>query len=305
MTELSLCLAVWNTSHLLKRSIETYIAQDLDPSRWELIVIDDNSLDDVRGAIAGADKHINIRYVRLEHGDGMRGNTVSFNTAFGMAKGHVLAETTPETMLPRDLLRRLLEPHQSNPRCFVAMKTYNLTVDGQISIDTVDWRSDLMNMRSLPEWGSTWTQNNVKTVHFGTHQTCSIRREVWFEITKGRGFPLFGDYGSDDPWYAGTRSSCGVQDITLPNDCMGVHQWHPSFQYWMAKGHAPKLNKWAHSMSNYLNDTSGNVPDGGTCMIWDGGSHDQMSQADKDSFRPMDAQMVAVGVSPNMLITKS
>jgi hypothetical protein len=159
----------------------------------ELLIIDDNSPDDVGAACAALQgSGLNVRIIRLNHDYGMRGNTVSFNTAFGLAQGHILAETTPETLLPPDGIRRLLEPHETHPRAFVAMKTYNLTIPGQQAIDTVDWASNAMNCAGLPEWDSAWTQNNVRIVHFGTHQTCSIRKEVFYEMTKGRGFPLFG-----------------------------------------------------------------------------------------------------------------
>jgi hypothetical protein len=299
--EISLCLAVWNTSHLLRRSVQIYLYQDIDPERWEIIVIDDNSQDNVQEAIKPLMGKVNLRYERLEHSYGMRGNTVSFNTAFRMARGHILAETTPESMLPRDGIRNLLDAHTGNPRCFVALKTYNMTKEMQRIIDTVDWKSDLINISKLPGWDSPWCQHNVPIKHFGTHMICSIRKNVFFEITDGRGFPLFGGYGEEDPWYAGTRQQKGVQDITLPNTCMGIHQWHVSFQYWMAKGRAPHLNRFAHTMSNYLNDTSGHVPQGGTCMIWDGGSHEQMSDAEKAQWATLDADALATGVPPEIM----
>lgn len=299
--EISLCVCVWNTSHLLRRSVQTYLRQDVDPSRWELIVIDDNSQDDVAAAIAPLTGKINVRMVRLNHPDGMRGNTVAFNTAFGMAQGHILAETTAECMLPKDGVRQLLEPHLRNHRCFVALKTYNLTREVQNAIDTVNWQDDIMAISTLPGWNDPWVQNNVANKNFGTHQICSIRRDVFFEITKGKGFPLFGDYGSEDPWYCGTREKSGVIGITLPNECMAVHQWHAPFQYWMAKGRGPRLNKFAHSTSNYLADKSGHVPDGGTCMIWDGGSHEQLSNSEKAQWAALDADVLATGVSQQML----
>lgn len=301
--EISMCVCVWNTSHLLRRSVNSYLQQDLDPERWELIVIDDNSHDDVQAALEPLKGKINMRYLRLNHIDGMRGNTVAFNTAFGMAQGHILAETTAECMLPRDGLRQMLEPHSSNNRCFVALKTYNLTREVQFIIDQADWRSDIMEIAKLPGWNNAWIQNNVANKHFGTHQICSIRKDVWLDITKNRGFPLFGDYGSDDPWYAGLRERTHVTDITLPNECMAIHQWHAPFQYWQAKGLGPRLNKWAHSMDNYLHDTSGHVPDGGTCMIWDGGKHDPLSDEDKRNWKAMDEDVVTSGV-PRSIVEK-
>lgn len=193
--KISLVICVWNTSHLLKRSIETYIAQDFPKDDWELIVVDDNSFDDVREAIKPAEGKINIKYIRLDHNYGMRGNTVAFNTGFDAAEGEIIAETTPETMFTSNTIRTLYEPHTINKRCFVAMKTYNLTYDLQMNIDTVNWREDLENIKQLEGFNNEWTLNNVKTTHFGTHQTCSIRKIVWDEMTNKKGYPLFGDYG--------------------------------------------------------------------------------------------------------------
>jgi len=299
--ELSMCLCVWNTSHLLKRSVQTYLQQDIDPSRWEIIVIDDNSMDDVQDAIKPLMGKVNLRYERLNHSYGMRGNTVSFNTAFGLARGHVLAETTPESLLPRDAIRQLLEPHVYGSRKFVALKTYNMTKAMQVAIDTVDWKDDLLNLSKLPEWTNPWCQHNVPITHFGTHMICSIRKDVFYDITAGRGFPLFCGYGEEDPFYAGLRKEKGVEDVTLPNTCMGIHQWHAPFQYWMAKGHGPNLNKHAHTMSNYMGDTSGHVPNGGTCMIWDNGSHEGLSEADKAQWATLDVDVLATGVAESLI----
>jgi hypothetical protein len=196
----------------------------------------------------------------------------------------------------------MLDPHATNPRCFVALKTYNLTREVQRVIDSADWRTNIMAISSLPGWGEPWVQANVANKHFGTHQICSYKKDVWFEITKGKGFPLFGDYGSDDPWACGLRERTRVQDITLPNECMAIHQWHPPFQYWQAKGRGPKLNKFAHTMSNYMNDTSGHVPDGGTCVIWDGGSHAELSDEEKAEWKKLDADVLEFGTLPSIVV---
>lgn len=294
--EISMCMAVWNTSHLLRRSVQTYLKQDLDPERWELIVIDDNSQDDVEEALKPLVGKINLQHRRLEHSFGMRGNTVSLNTAFGMAKGSILGETTPECLLPPHAVRSLLEPHGTHPRCFVALKTYNLTMGQQLAIDQVDWPSNILNISKLPEWDGKWCQNNVANTNFVTHQICSIRKVVFFEIMNGLGFPLFGGYGEEDPHYELMRYQKGVQGITLPVSCMAVHQWHAPFVYWMAKGRAPNLNKHKHSMSNYLGDRSGYIPDGGTCVTWDNGSHEQMSKEEIAGWLNLDAAVIGSGV---------
>jgi len=556
--EFSLCVCVWNTSHLLKRSVQTYIKQDIDPARWELIVMDDSSQDDVQNALRPLLGKINLRYERLEHSEGMRGNTVAFNTAFRLARGHILAETTAECLLPRDAISQMLEPHKTNPRCFVALKTYNLRPEMQAVIDRVDWESDIMNVAEIQGWDEAWVQNNVANTHFGTHQICSIRKDVWYEITKGQGFPLYCDYGcldgktkvltedlrwvrndslkvgdvlvgvtenpvgkskrkleksqvlsigevrknsfriitedgrdivsseehlwltanmrstgsqrdvlwkrtdklkvgdeirklvdvgekrdvfdsgwmagiidgegsasgdsglrvqitqnpgdvldramsvltnwgidfsahkryerkgkwgssrdgrcwdlrtrntasalellisapsvrlknkwvgiglpvkkdcvaskiisiepvgmrtligmmtstktfiaeglvshnSEDPWYCGLREKSNVMDITLPNWCMAIHQWHAPFQYWMAKGRGPRMNKFAHTMSNYMNDRSGHVPEGGTCEIWDKGSHEQLPDDEKAKWKLLDDKVLDTGIPRSII----
>jgi glycosyltransferase involved in cell wall biosynthesis len=296
--KISLCIAVWNTSHLLRRSIHTFLRQDFPVDDWELIVIDDNSQDDVEAAIEPAWDKINMSYVRLDHDYGMRGCAVSYNTAFEMAEGEIIAETTPETLLPPNALSVMYEPHASNGRAFVAMKTHNLTIELQRAIDDVDWMSDIMAIADLPGWDHPWVQSNVDIPHFGTHQTCSIRKKVFYDITDGKGFPLFGDYGTEDPWYSGVREEKGIKDITI-HDPMPIHQWHPPFTYWIAKGRAPHLNKFAHSMTNYLEDDR--VPDGGSCTIWDSGSHEQLSEDEVQEWKKLDDVLVEIGVPEHII----
>jgi hypothetical protein len=64
----------------------------------------------------------------------------------------------------------------------------------------------------------------------------------------------------------------------------------------MSKGRAPRLNRFAHSMANYLRDTSGRVPDGGTCTIWDSGSHETLSADQVEQYLKLDEVVVKTGV---------
>lgn len=301
MIKISHVICVWNTSHLLKRSIENYCKQDFPKDEWELIVVDDNSLDDVKEAIKFAEDKINLKYIRLDHDFGMRGNTKAFNTGFEVAQGEIISESTPETIPTFDTIRTLYEPHITNNRCFVSMKTYNLTYELQEKIDSVDWRSDLNNIKKLEGFDNPWTLNNVKTTHFGTHQTCSIRKAVFMEMTKGLGYPLYGDYGSDDPYYAGTRSKYNIEDITIMEP-MIIHQWHLPFNYFASMGYAPMLNRWSHSKSNYMNDTSGEVPEGGTAAIWDRAKPDEaMDDEEKRNWESHDYQFLNTGGFPGVI----
>ena len=297
--KISLCICVWNTSHLLKRSIETYCNQDFPKDEYELIIVDDNSEDDVQEAIKFAQGKINMTYIRLDHNYGMRGNTFAFNTAFKEAKGGIIAETTAETMFPKNMIRSLYEPHLTEDRIFVAAKTYNLTNELQQKIDSVDWRKDLYNIMQLEGFFNDWTLNNFKNTHFGTHQTCSISKRTFYDIFP-QGFPLYADYGSEDPAFCGAREVRKVKDITIMSP-MAIHQWHPSFQYWQSKGKAPNLNKYAHSMSNFMHDKTGAVPNTGTCEIWDGGSHEMLSEQEIEEFSKMDDMVAKTGVPLDLI----
>lgn len=297
--KMSLVICCWATAHLLKRSIETYVNQDLPTSMYELIVIDDAAPDDVKDAIEFANGKINMRYIRLQHDMGMRGNTKSFNVGFALSRGNLLCESTPETMFPREMMRRLYAPHLAHSRSFVAAKTYNLTPELQMQIDSVDWREDISNIMLLPGFFNPWTLNNFQNTHFGTHQTCSIRKEVFYEIFPN-GFPLYADYGSEDPRYCGLRQLRGVRDVTIMQP-MAIHQWHPQWSFWATMGKAPNCNKHGHTIRNIMGDMSidehGNrtIPDNGTSGIWDGGSTEWYSPEQVADQRTWDERVKATG----------
>ncbi len=291
--KVSLCIALWNMEYLLMRSIETYCKQDFPKNNFELIIISDNSEGDVQPILDYAKGKINYQFLSIFHDFGMRGNTSAFNLAFNVAKGDVIMETTAETMLPTDMIRRLYEPHLKEDRIFVAAKTYNLTCELQLKIDTVDWREDISNVMKLDGFFNDWTLNNFKNTHFGTHQTCSIKKKTFYEVFPD-GYPLYGDYGSEDCRFSGMREHYKIKDITIMQP-MAVHQWHPSWHFWGTMGKAPNCNKWGHSISNYLGDKSGEVKDGGSSMIWDGGSHEQYSEAEIADQRTWDDRVRATG----------
>jgi len=290
--KISLCLCIWNNSHLLKRSIHSYMNQTMDTNEYEIILVNDDSKDDVLEIIQPLFNLPNFTYIHMKHPYGMRGCTFGFNTAFKIAQGEILAETTGETILPPDALQIMYDNAMAG-RNFCAMKTYNLTPELQFKIDDVDWKSDINNVKSLEGFDNPWTMNNVDNQHFGTHQTSSLKKELFFELFPN-GYPLFADYGSEDPFFCGTRSQNGIKDITIMQP-MAIHQWHAPFQYWQSKGYAPHLNKWAHSTSNFMGDKSGKVPDGGTRYIWDmehastfDSPDEMLSQEEIDNYSKMD-----------------
>ncbi len=304
--KLTLMLMVWNTSHLMARTLQTLQKQTIT-GEWELLVIDDMSEDDVPGTIAEHGGGLPVVYHRLEHDMGMRGNTASINFGLEQAQGEIVMWSTPEVMLPPDALRRVRETHdeQPNGKLFVTIPSHGLTARLQLRIDSVDWRSDLHSIELLLDgvafdhWDSVWFYLNFyehgrpdgkhKDI-YGNNQTVAVRRQVWLDTIGS--FPMFLDYGSDDPWLVRERRGRGFKDVTLW-DQEAYHQWHATHQYWMAQGKAPNWNKDGHTIRNIVGDPR--VHSGGTCMIWDGGDKAGLTEEEKQQALRLHDTVVATG----------
>ena len=295
---LSLILMVWNTAHLLERTLCTLETQDT-AFNWELIVVDDNSLDDVP-AVLNKHTSLPIRYFRLEHDMGMRGNTVSSN--YGVCKARsseVVMWSTPEVMFSPGTLQAAWETARVDEPRWVTVPSHGISHDIQVGIDETDWRNNiscldtLANLAPVDHWDSAWFYLNFydngrrdtpskreRGIEYGNNQSVAVNKSIWNKKI-GR-FPYFLDWGSDDPWIAGKRRKEGYRDITLW-DYPGYHQWHINCQYWMAQGLAPHWNKFAHTIDNVLGDPE--VPPGGTCELWDGGNREKMTKEEIESTK--------------------
>lgn len=287
--KLSLILMVWNTSHLMRRTLHTLRQQTMPTKDWELIIVDDCSWDDVEGMLDKYGKDLPIKYHRLAHGMGMRGNTVALNYGIRKAMGNVVMWSTPEVMLAPRTLDAVYEQHLSNrdKPFWVTVPSHGLTASLQVRLDEVDWRDDVHNIKHLVDgvdpdhWDSVWFYlnyyDNGRTYNeahknYGNNQTVAVVRWRW-ESTIGR-FPYFCDYGSDDPWIADERRKYGFEDVTLW-DQEAYHQWHVHGKFWMAQDMAPYWNYNSHTIDNLLGDPL--VPVGGTCDLWDGGDRKGLS----------------------------
>lgn len=313
--DISIVVSVWGTEHLMKRSIETWSKQDYPKDRWELIVINDGALGDVKSIIEPYKDKINIQYIEFCHNAGMRGNTIALNTGWMCSSGTLIAESTPETMWPPELVRGLVEGHYPNgdtskpmyENRFVLFKTYNLVQETQLLIDTVDWKDDIYNIKNLPGWDHEITQLNRKIgIEYGNHQTDSIRKDTWYKITDGLSFALYSGYGEDDCYHSGLRKNKGIQDCVVMDEwCQGIHQHHLPWDYFRSLGHSPVTNNKNHSIGNIFNDISGRVPENGTCEIFDGGDKSQeITDEQMRYWRSFDEYFIKSGGDPKYLEPK-
>lgn len=308
--KLSLIMGLYATEHLFKRSLETYVKQTLPASEFEIILVDDCSRGNAREMIEPYKDRLNFQYIRLEHPFGMRGNTISFNTAIQSMRGDIYCETTPEIMLHPEALEFLCNKHYEfpNERLFVSLKTYNLNEEVQLKIDSVDWREDINNIKNIEGFHNDWTLRNTAPEYdqFNGHQICSMKLENFRLLNGGKLWPKFCGYGEDDPYQSGERERMGgwrnITENRLDHYCM--HQFHYGFGFLGSRGQAPMLNKYNHTMSNYMSDKSGHVPDDfGTAGIWD--RHKDVCAFFTDDeikeFRSNDEMFIKMGGDPAYL----
>jgi len=307
----SLVISVWGTEHLLKRTMETYAKQTLPKDEWELIIVSDNALGNVEEIIAPYWDKINLQFIKIAHNFGMRGGTIAYNTAIQSMRGDVYAESTPEIMLIPEALELLTKPHFEfpNEKLFVSLKTYNLTPQLQLQIDTIDWRENVNNIKNLEGFYNDWTLNNTKEQYrvFNGHQICSMRLKDFLSLNNNLGWWKFCDYGTCDPMQSGTREKQGgwrnITECDLDKFCF--HQHHLPFNFFASLGHAPMLNKHNHTMENYMNDTSGEIAPGGTACLWDKCSREKMSPEEALTWREHDAYFLESGGDPKYLIPRA
>lgn len=304
--KLSLILMCWNTAHLLGRTLETLKNQNF-AEEWELLIIDDFSEDDVPLVLEQHGQGLPIEYHRLEHKMGMRGNTFALNYGLQKAIGEGVMWSTPEVMLPPGALEGVCSTLclRRDDLLWVTIPSHGISIDIQLCIDEVDWKSDIHAIETLVNdlepsdsvsiWfylnffeDGRWDGYRKKT--FGNNQTVGVLRKRWLE-TIGR-FPYFLDYGSDDPWVASIRKANGYTDVTLWEH-EAYHQWHAPIGYWIALGKAPNWNKFGHTTSNLLDDPE--VPFGGTCIVWDGGSRVQMTSKEIEAALSLREFVYATG----------
>ncbi|MBD0258213.1 MAG: glycosyltransferase [Cytophagales bacterium] len=85
--EVSVIVPTYNRSRLLAHTLDSLILQDLDKSRFEVVVGDDGSSDDTRETVRSYESRLNLRYV-FQEDKGYRPASAR-NKAIRMARGKI------------------------------------------------------------------------------------------------------------------------------------------------------------------------------------------------------------------------
>jgi glycosyltransferase involved in cell wall biosynthesis len=116
-----------NRPLVLRRCLETLQQQDVEPSRFEVIVVDDGSPVDIGAVVAGAAERgpIELRCERLE----LTGLNGARNRGAALAGGEVLAFLDDDTLVSRGWAGALLRAFERHPCAAVGGKV-ELRLDG-------------------------------------------------------------------------------------------------------------------------------------------------------------------------------
>jgi GT2 family glycosyltransferase len=107
----SVIVATYNRSRLLPRLLDSLSKQDLPADDFEVIVVDDGSVDDTQAVLAAA--QVPFRMIALKQEN--QGPGGARNRALEAASGSVIISVDDDVMPAPDLLRRHVEAHERNP----------------------------------------------------------------------------------------------------------------------------------------------------------------------------------------------
>ena len=115
---LSVVTATRNRAPVLARCLDAILAQDLDPSRYEVLVADDASTDETQEVIDRARRRARcaIRSTRMSVRSGV---PATRNAAIRTAEGEIVAFVDDDAMAPPRFLAVHLDAHTSHPEGIV------------------------------------------------------------------------------------------------------------------------------------------------------------------------------------------
>ena len=108
MPELSVIIPTYNNRDTLRRTLEAVAAQNLEPERYEIVVLDDGSTDGTGEMVAEYRAPVEVRYEWQPN----RGRAAARNAGSRLARGRILFYLDSDIIARGDLLSRHLRYYQ-------------------------------------------------------------------------------------------------------------------------------------------------------------------------------------------------
>jgi hypothetical protein len=226
-------MATFNRAHLLARSLECYASQSMSPGGFELIILDDASTDHTPELVAGWQKHLDIKYIRLAKPEGVawRDGAAIINIGIRASFAELILCTHPEVMPGNLALEQAVAALED--KAYICCKPYYLTREQQQVIDNVDWRGSRLAARQLPGFYDGppaldhplfYPANVERATQFESWVFGGMSRETWRWFG---GFTEQSVWGAPDITFHKRRVFLGIKNITLQDDeTFCLHQNH-------------------------------------------------------------------------------
>jgi glycosyltransferase involved in cell wall biosynthesis len=230
--ELSVVMATYNRAETLKETIRHLYEQDLDPSKFEVIIIDDGSSDDTRAVV---DRWISkapfrLRYLRHEN----RGPGYTQNRGLEVAEAPLVLLMADDILMSPRALSEHIAAHRAHPDAEIAVQGRVLqspNLDGSVFLrvwDPFGFRH-LCDPTEMPYY-RFWACNiSVKRAFIVEHGM--------FGEERGRG----GAAAHEDPALGYTLSAGGLRIFYNP-DALGFHHHVVSFHTACRRAYEQGLN---------------------------------------------------------------
>src|SRR5438045_2872485 len=117
---ISVVIPTFNRAALLKDSLASLAMQSLPPSQYEVVVIDDGSIDDTAAVCRRFSSAMRLQYFRIENS----GISAAKNLGLFAASGDLLLFFDDDDVADGNMLGEHLKSHDENPQENIAMLGY-------------------------------------------------------------------------------------------------------------------------------------------------------------------------------------
>jgi GT2 family glycosyltransferase len=230
--KLSVVMATYNRAETIRETLRHLADQSLDPSEYEVIVIDDGSPDDTRAVVAEWQARAPFKLTYLHHANHGPGYTQ--NRGLEVARAPVVLLMADDIFMAHGTLEAHLAMHQAHPQPEVAALgrvEQSPTLDGSLFLRT--WNpfrfSAFAGQTELPYY-RFWACNISVKRDF-------VRRYGPFREQRGRA----GAASHEDP-ELGYRLSRGGLRILYAPQALGHHHHVVTFEQACRRAHMQGLN---------------------------------------------------------------
>lgn len=209
---ISVIIPTYNGADVLRKSLETWTRQTMPTDEYEVIVVDNNSTEDIRGVVDSIRSSLTMRYV-LEK---TKGATAARHRGARESRGEYLVFADNDGLYNPECLEEILKVYQGNRDCAAVACKIDIQWDGV----EPDWIAPYKYLLGQLDYGDQVIYRQGLYLNGGL---MSVRRDV-FERLHGFNPDLVGPYliGDGDTGLVRKLHKEGLLVGWAPK----AHMWH-------------------------------------------------------------------------------